>query len=99
MCYYNNNKKGVFTMSEYQRKVHYLKALSSPVRLRIIEFLQSGPKMSEQIKNEFNLHPSVVQQNLSKMVVNGIIQGVRNGRYVRYEITDLNVVKILKLLP
>ena len=86
-------------MNDLQRQVQFLRAIANDTRLEILKFLRPGPKMSEEIKTNFNLHRSVVQQNLSKLVINGILTQYRKGRYVMYELNNENVKRILDLLP
>lgn len=84
---------------QYDFKVEYLKALSSSIRLKMLDLLNKGPMFIEDIKAEINLHGSVVSQHLRKLQVVGIIKSSRQGRYVKYEIRDIKVIQLLSMIP
>ena len=86
-------------MNDLDRKTEYLKALASPIRLKIIENLKDGPKMSQELREKFKFHASVLTQHMRKLEIMGIVKGFRVGRYVKYTIADKNTLKILGLLP
>ena len=63
-----------------------LKALSDPVRRRILDILKSKPVSAGEISSHFDLRDATISHHLSVLKNAGLIDSVRNGTFIMYEI-------------
>ena len=70
----------------YIHKANIMKALSNPVRLRIIDLLSSGEKCVCEIFKELDLEQSHISKNLTVLKKAGIIKDRKNGLNVYYSL-------------
>ena len=73
----------------------FLAALGSESRLRIVELLASGERCVCEIAPHFPTAFSVVSHHLSVLEQAGIIISRRDGRWMRYRLTDDSVLELL----
>jgi len=76
---------------------NFLAALGSENRVRIVELLASGERCVCEITPHFTTAFSVVSHHLSVLEQAGIIQSRRDGRWMRYRLTDDSVLELLGL--
>lgn len=69
---------------EYEAKV--FKALSHPVRLKIIDELASGRKCVSELACRFTFDMSTISRHLNQLKEAGIIDSVKEGQNVFYEL-------------
>ncbi len=69
-----------------------LRALASPHRLRIIHLLGERPREVRELVRELDLGQAVVSQHLAAMRAVGLVEATRDGRSVRYELTDPEIL-------
>lgn len=72
--------------------------LSEPTRLRILQFLQSGPANVTQIVEALDLKQANVSKQLGILFNAGIVGRVREGLQVRYAIRMPLVFDLCKLV-
>jgi DNA-binding transcriptional ArsR family regulator len=69
-----------------------MKILASPRRLEIIHLLAEGPKEVGRLAEEMDISQPNVSQHLAVMRTAGIVEAEREGREVRYRLTDPEVI-------
>jgi ArsR family transcriptional regulator len=73
----------------------FLAALGSESRLRIVELLATGERCVCEIAPHLPTASSVVSHHLSVLEQTGIIVSRRDGRWIRYRLTDESVLELL----
>ncbi|MEO0086139.1 MAG: metalloregulator ArsR/SmtB family transcription factor [candidate division WOR-3 bacterium] len=74
-----------------------LAALGSEYRLRMVQLLAAGERCVCEIAPHFPTAFSVVSHHLSVLEQAGIITSRRDGRWMRYRLTDLRVLELLDI--
>ncbi|ELY4857299.1 winged helix-turn-helix transcriptional regulator [Cronobacter sakazakii] len=76
-----------------------LKTLSHPQRLLILCVLIENPGTEAgELCKMSGLSPSATSQHLARMKAEGLIEGVREARYIRYHIKNEAVVALVHTL-
>jgi len=75
-----------------------VRVLGHPVRLRIVELLETGEQTVTQLQASLDAPQALVSQQLARMRAAGIVAGRRSGSNVWYAIADLRVVRMLDCL-
>lgn len=75
-----------------------LRALASPHRLRIIHLLGERSREVHELAGELDLGQAAVSQHLAAMRSVGLVEATRDGRSVRYELTDLQILVACRLM-
>lgn len=78
-----------------QFKADFFKALSHPLRIRILEILSEGEKSVNEIQNILNKEGSAVSQQLSVLRSKNIVVGIKDGKRVMYSLRDPLITKLL----
>ncbi|MFH1502200.1 MAG: metalloregulator ArsR/SmtB family transcription factor [Candidatus Eisenbacteria bacterium] len=73
-----------------------LRALSHPVRLRIIELLSEGEFCVKRLEELLEIPQPSVSQHLSRLRYAGLIESERRGHLVCYRLTEPRGARILK---
>jgi rhodanese-related sulfurtransferase/DNA-binding HxlR family transcriptional regulator len=73
-------------------------ALSSSVRLEILELLAQGERSVEQLSNLTGAAVANVSQHLQKLRQAGLVTGRKQGQYVFYRIAGEDVMRLMALL-
>ena len=79
---------------EWRSEFH--KALSNPVRLKIVDFLVDGEQCQCDIFPRIGLAQSTVSAYLTQMVRAGILQVRKDGVRKLYRISDKRVERMIK---
>ena len=74
----------------YQAKAEFFRMLGHPVRIRVLELLQDGPKPVR------DLLADIASQQLAVLRRHGIVASRRDGSSVVYEITSSDVADLLR---
>jgi ArsR family transcriptional regulator len=74
-----------------------LAALGSEYRMRMVELLATGERCVCEIAPHFPTSFSVVSHHLSVLEQTGVITSRRDGRWMRYRLTDDSVLELLGL--
>ena len=80
------------------RRVRVLKALANPTRLNLVIFLSRGAATVSTLAESLDLKPCIASQQLGILRSSDIVRGLRDGAYVRYELTDPRVVGLIRNL-
>lgn len=72
-------------------KLHYsaelMRALAHPLRLKILEFIDSqGAINVNKIYNTLNIEQSITSQHLKILKLAGVVDAVKDGKFVTYSI-------------
>lgn len=69
-----------------------LRALASPHRLRVVHLLGRRPWEVNEIVRETGLPQAAVSQHLAALRAVGLVEAVRDGRFVRYSLADPDIL-------
>ncbi|MBD3347774.1 MAG: metalloregulator ArsR/SmtB family transcription factor [Candidatus Eisenbacteria bacterium] len=72
-----------------------LRALSHPVRLRIVELLSEGESCVKRLEELLGIPQPSVSQHLSRLRYAGLIESERRGHLVCYRLVEPRGTKIL----
>ena len=75
-----------------------MKILASPRRLEILHLLAEEPKEVGRLAEEMGITQPNVSQHLAVMRAAGIVEAQRDGREVRYHLTDPEVIDACNLM-
>lgn len=76
----------------YRLQAEVLKTLSSPKRLEIIHLLAQGPREVSRLAEELGISQPNMSQHLALMRSAGLVEAERDGREVRYRLSDPEVI-------
>jgi DNA-binding transcriptional ArsR family regulator len=77
----------------YGLQASLLKTLASPRRLEIVHYLgESGPVEVRKLAEHFGSTQPAISQHLADLRGVGIVEAVRDGREVRYQLADPEIV-------
>ena len=76
----------------YALQAEVLKTLASPRRLEILHRLAEGPCEVGRLADELGMSQPNVSQHLAVLRSAGIVEAEREGREVRYRLTDSDVM-------
>jgi len=82
-------------------KLHYsaelMRALAHPLRLKILEFIDGfGQTNVRKIYRALDLEQSITSQHLKILKLSGVLNAVKDGKYVYYDINYEVVAKAEK---
>lgn len=78
-----------------ERIAEILKTISHPVRLSVMEVLESKEKLSvSQLMKELDIEQSLLSHHLTKMKDRGILVGKREGKNIFYSLADTTILQI-----
>lgn len=75
-----------------------LRTLASAHRLRIIHLLGAGPCEVNEIAHGLGMNQTATSQHLAAMRSVGIVEPLREGRVVRYRLTDPDILAACALM-
>ncbi len=75
-----------------------LRALSNPSRLLLLCQLVEGERSVGELETALELGQAYVSQQLARLRAEGLVQAARDGRIVRYSLSDPRVVPLLEVL-
>lgn len=76
-------------------KADFFKALSHPLRIRILELLAEGDKNVNELQALMGVEGSAVSQQLSVLRSKNIVYGTKNGNRVVYSLRDSMITDLL----
>lgn len=92
-----NETKRNFSVEKLERVAKILKTISHPVKLEILEILEHEEDLdvsSLYARINFSCDLSMMSHHLSKMKDNGILNSVKRGKQVFYQVSDKSIFKI-----
>ena len=89
-------KKKSFVEAEKIDKIaDILKVIAHPIRLKVVEALAEGEKMTVTQLTEFvNAEQSLVSHHLTKMKDKGVLLAKREGKNIYYQLADRKITKV-----
>ncbi|MGW1785942.1 ArsR/SmtB family transcription factor [Streptomyces sp. NPDC002143] len=79
----------------YEAKAEFFRMLGHPVRIRVLELLQDGPRPVRELLAEIEVEPSNLSQQLAVLRRSGIVTATRTGSTVVYELAGGDVAELL----
>jgi DNA-binding transcriptional ArsR family regulator len=76
----------------YKLQVEVLKTLANVRRLEIIHLLADGPRDVSRLAAEMGISQPNVSQHLAIMRAAGVVEAERDGREVRYRLSDPEIM-------
>ena len=77
----------------YELQATLLKTLASPRRLEIVHYLgEAGPVEVRKLAEHFETTQPAISQHLAALRGVGMVEAVRDGREVRYQLADPEIV-------
>ncbi len=80
----------------FKIKADFLKALSHPLRLKVIEHLRHGESNAGKLAKTLGIHQSTLSKHLTALREIGILQARQEGTAVFYTITDQDLFLVLR---
>jgi DNA-binding transcriptional ArsR family regulator len=81
-----------------QFKADFFKALSHPMRIRILELLAEGDKNVNELLTIIGAEGSTVSQQLSVLRSKNIVTGTKDGNRVLYSLRDPMIIDLLDIV-
>ena len=79
----------------YQAKAEMFRTLGHPVRIRVLELLQAGPRPVKDLLAEIDVEPSNLSQQLALLRRAGIVVSFRETGLVMYALSTSAVADLL----
>ncbi|WP_436737687.1 ArsR/SmtB family transcription factor [Streptomyces sp. BBFR102] len=80
----------------YQAKAEFFRMLGHPVRIRVLELLQSGPTPVRDLLRAIEVEPSALSQQLAVLRRSGLVRSTREGSTVVYALAGGDVAELLR---
>ena len=88
--------RGAVSVPLYQAKAEFFRMLGHPVRIRVLELLQDGPRPVRELLGEIEVEPSGLSQQLAVLRRSGIVTATRDGSTVVYALAGGDVADLLE---
>jgi len=79
----------------YQAKAELFRTLGHPVRIRVLELLQDGPKVVRELLDDIEIESSSLSQQLAVLRRAGLVSSTRHGGAVIYQLSTADVSQLL----
>src|SRR3954463_12516281 len=79
-----------------EAKADLFRTLGHPVRIRVLELLQDGPRAVHELLAEIDVEPSNLSQQLAILRRAGIVVSPREGTTVRYNLGTSDVADLMQ---
>lgn len=83
------------TVPLYQAKAELFRTLGHPVRIRVLELLQDGPRPVRELLTSIEVEPSNLSQQLAVLRRAGLVTSSREGSLVVYALSTPDVADLL----
>ncbi|MEO3785432.1 metalloregulator ArsR/SmtB family transcription factor [Actinocorallia sp. B10E7] len=80
----------------YQAKAEFFRVLGHPMRIRVLELLQDGPRPVRELLEELAVEASNLSQQLAVLRRAGLVNGTREGGTVVYSLSTPDVADLLR---
>jgi ArsR family transcriptional regulator len=80
----------------YQAKAELFRTLGHPIRIRVLELLQDGPRPVSELLAELGIEASALSQQLAVLRRAGIVISTRRGTSVSYELAASDVAELMR---
>lgn len=78
-----------------ERAARVIRVLGHPLRLRLLEAMETGERNVTELVNEVGVNQATVSQQLAILRLEGVVGARRDGLRVYYRITEPKVSSIL----
>ncbi|GAA2359525.1 metalloregulator ArsR/SmtB family transcription factor [Dactylosporangium salmoneum] len=79
----------------YQAKAELFRTLGHPVRIRVLELLQDGPRPVRDLLDDIEVEASNLSQQLAVLRRAGIVTSYRDGSLVMYALSTPDLAELL----
>jgi len=83
------------TVPLYEAKAEFFRTLGHPVRIRVLELLQAGPRPVRELLTEIPIEASRLSQQLAVLRRAGLVCARRDGGTVYYALGSAEVADLL----
>lgn len=80
-----------------QATAELFRALSHPVRIRVLELLQDGPRPVHELLQEIGVDASSLTQQLVALRRCGIVSSTRDGPVISYQLSTSEVAALMDI--
>ena len=80
----------------YQAKAELFRTLGHPIRIRVLELLQNGPRPVSELLRELDIEASALSQQLAVLRRAGFVVSTRRGTSVSYELAASDVAELMQ---
>ncbi|WP_055622301.1 helix-turn-helix transcriptional regulator [Streptomyces sp. JHA19] len=80
----------------YQAKAEFFRMLGHPVRIRVLELLQDGPRPVRDLLAAIEVEAPGLSQQLAVLRRSGIVTSTRQGSTVVYELAGGDVADLMR---
>jgi DNA-binding transcriptional ArsR family regulator len=80
----------------HQAKAELFRTIGHPVRVRVLELLQDGPRPVHELLAEIDVEPSNLSQQLAVLRRGGIVVSFRDGAAVHYSLGTTVVADLMQ---
>ncbi|MFJ6619588.1 ArsR/SmtB family transcription factor [Kitasatospora sp. NPDC091335] len=80
----------------YQAKAEFFRTLGHPVRIRVLELLQDGPRPVRDLLAAIEIEPSSLSQQLAVLRRTQLVTATREGNTVVYALATPDVAELLR---
>lgn len=80
----------------YEAKADFFRTLGHPVRIRVLELLQDGPRPVRELLAEIPIEASRLSQQLAVLRRTGLVSARRGGGTVQYALAGVEVAELLR---
>ncbi|MCD0484018.1 helix-turn-helix transcriptional regulator [Streptacidiphilus sp. ASG 303] len=80
----------------YQAKAEFFRTLGHPVRIRVLELLQEGPRPVRDLLADLDVEASSLSQQLAVLRRAGLVGATREGNTVVYALSTPDVAELLR---
>jgi ArsR family transcriptional regulator len=79
----------------YRAKADLFRTLGHPVRIRVLELLQDGPKVVRELLEDLEIESSSLSQQLAVLRRAGLVTSSRKGNAVIYQLSTPDIAQLL----
>lgn len=90
--------KALLEWEKVEKAAEILKSVAHPLRLRIIELLESQEMPVGQLQEMLGVSQSLTSQQLSLLKARGILKSRKNGKQVYYYVDRPEVIQVINCL-
>jgi ArsR family transcriptional regulator len=80
----------------YQAKADLFRTLGHPVRIRVLELLQDGPRPVRELLDAIEVESSNLSQQLALLRRAGLVTSSRDGASVLYTLSTTDVAELMR---
>lgn len=90
--------KALLEWETVEKAAEILKSVAHPLRLRIVELLESREMTVGELQEILGVSQSLTSQQLSLMKARGILKSRKNGKQVFYSVDRPEVIHVINCL-